>query len=763
MEQGTEPRYDDLGEEADDGWAEEPLGAPVSAGATALESLLAGLNPAPAEAVVAGEGPLLVLAGAGSGKTRVLTHRIAYLLATGMARPSEILAITFTNKAAGEMKERVARLVGPASRVMWVMTFHSACARILRQHADRLAYKRGFTIYDEADSRRMVKRCMDELEIDPKRFPPRSIKAQISGAKNRLRDAETLREEQGSFFEQTVADVYALYERRMHEANAMDFDDLLVRTVNLFELFSDLRERYARNFRHVLVDEYQDTNRVQYRLLQLLTGQHGNLFVVGDDSQSIYGFRAAEVRNILDFERDFPEATTVKLEQNYRSTGNILGAANGLIAHNRDRLEKNLWTEEGAGDPVTIAELQDEHEEARWVAGEIDRLVTEEGMSRDEVAVFYRTNAQSRVLEDTLVRFDVPYQVIGGTKFYERAEIRDAIAYLNVLANPADTVALTRILNSPRRGIGQTSEGRLLAFANTSGVSPMEAIEQVDRIPAMGAAAVKAIGRFGEMIASLRERAERRGPVAELLESVLSESGYVEALEAERTVEAEGRIENLQELVGMAGEFDANRELEGESELPPLEEFLEQISLINEQDALVDDGSKVTLMTLHNAKGLEYEAVFMIGCEDGVFPHSRSIDEGNLEEERRLCYVGLTRARKRLTLTYARRRTIFGASGTGIPSRFLGEIPSDLVERHSTAMPATGWGLGTPGGSGGFKAVPDPGPALHLTVGDDVVHASFGEGVVTAVEPGNVVVVRFRGQEGDRKLMADYAPIQKAS
>jgi DNA helicase-2/ATP-dependent DNA helicase PcrA len=547
----------------------------------------------------------------------------------------------------------------------------------------------------------------------------------------------------------------------------MDFDDLLVRTVNLFELFSDLRERYARNFRHVLVDEYQDTNRVQYRLLQLLSGQHGNLFVVGDDSQSVYGFRAADIRNILDFERDFPEATTVKLEQNYRSTGNILDAANGLIAHNRDRLEKNLWTDAGAGDPVTIAELQDEHEEARWVAGEVDRLVSEEGMSRDEVAVFYRTNAQSRVLEDTLVRFDVPYQVIGGTKFYERAEIRDAIAYLNVLANPADTVALTRILNSPRRGIGQTSEGRLLAFANTSGITPMEAVEQVERIPAMGAAAVKAIGRFGELIASLRERAERRGPVAELLESTLSESGYIEALEAERTVEAEGRIENLQELIGMAAEFDANRELEGESELPPLEEFLEQISLINEQDALVDDGSKVTLMTLHNAKGLEYEAVFMIGCEDGVFPHSRSIDEGSLEEERRLCYVGLTRARKRLTLTYARRRSIFGASGTGIPSRFLSEIPSHLVERHSTAMPATGWGTGSFGtggqGAGSFQAVPDPGPALELTVGDDVVHASFGEGVVTAVEPGNVIVVRFRGQEGDRKLMADYAPIQKAS
>ncbi len=746
----------------------EYYGAPISVGATAVEGLLAGLNPAQAEAVTHGEGPLLVLAGAGSGKTRVLTHRVAYLLATGMARPGEILAITFTNKAAGEMKERVATLVGAASRVMWVMTFHSACARILRQHADRLGYKRGFTIYDEADSRRMVKRCMDELEIDPKRFPPRSIKNQISGAKNRLRDAETMREEQGSFFEETVADVYELYERRMHAANAMDFDDLLVRTVNLFELFSDLRERYARNFRHVLVDEYQDTNRVQYRMLQLLTGEHGNLFVVGDDAQSVYGFRAADIRNILDFEKDHPEAATVKLEQNYRSTGVILDAANGLIAHNRDQMKKNLWTAEDRGELVTIAELGDEHEEARWVAGEIDRLGDEDGIGRDEVAVFYRTNAQSRVLEDTLVRFDVPYQVIGGTKFYERAEIKDAIAYLSVLANPADSVSLARVLNSPRRGIGSTSEGRLLAWANTTGVTPLEAVEQVDRVPGLGAAAVKAIGRFGEMIASLTERAERGGPVAELLESTLSESGYIEALEAERTIEAEGRVENLNELIGMAGEFDANRELEGESELPPLEEFLEQISLINEQDKLVDDSTLVTLMTLHNAKGLEYKAVFMIGCEDGVFPHSRSIDEGNLEEERRLCYVGVTRARERLALTYARRRNLFGSQGTGIPSRFLGEIPAELVDRQSTGLPqmgTTGWGIGTPGGATGFTAVPAPsGTALEFAVGDDVIHASFGAGVVTGVEPGNVIVIRFgHGSGGERKLMADYAPIQRAS
>ena len=503
-----------------------------------------------------------------------------------------------------------------------------------------------------------------------------------------------------------MADVYTLYEKRMHDNNAMDFDDLLVRTVNLFELFADVRERYSRQFRHVLVDEYQDTNRAQYRLLQLLSGEHGNLFVVGDDAQSIYGFRAAEIRNILDFERDF-DATTVKLEQNYRSTQTILDASNGLISHNREQMKKELWTDAGEGEKVTIAELADEHEEARWVAGEIDRLVDEEGIPRTEVAVFYRTNAQSRVLEDTLVRFDVPYQVIGGTKFYERAEIKDAIAYLTLLINPDDTVSLGRVINSPRRGIGKTSEGRLMGHANTVGRPPLELLAEPERVPGLGAAAVKAMGRFSEMIAGLRERAAKGGSVADLLEATLSETGYLDALEAERTIEAEGRIENLQELVGVAGEFDVNRELEGESETAPLEEFLEQISLFTAQDDIDDDEELVTLMTLHNAKGLEYRSVFIIGCEDGIFPHSRSVDEGSLEEERRLAYVGLTRARERLTLSSARRRTIFGASGSGIPSRFLGEIPEHLTERHSTAGPPTGWG-GLGSGSSGFNAPATP-------------------------------------------------------
>jgi DNA helicase II / ATP-dependent DNA helicase PcrA len=735
-------------------------GAPTEVGATAEERLLAELNPPQRKAVTHGDGPLLVLAGAGSGKTRVLTHRIAWLVATGRAQPGEILAITFTNKAANEMRERVERLVGSVSRLMWVMTFHSACARILRREAGRLGYKGTFTIYDEGDSLRMVKRCMKELELDPKRFPPRAVRAQISGAKNRLADAETFREEQGGFFEQTVADAYELYEKRMHESNAMDFDDLMVRAVNLFELFSDVRERYRRAFRHVLVDEYQDTNRAQYRLLQLLSENHGNLFVVGDESQSIYGFRHADIRNILEFERDFPEAEVVKLEQNYRSTQTILDATNAIIANNRARKPKRLWTDEDGGEPIRIAELTDEHEEARHVAGEIERLAGDAGVLRPEIAVFYRTNAQSRVLEDTLVRFDVPYQVIGGTKFYERAEIKDAIAYLTLLTNPADGVSFARIVNSPRRGIGQTTQAKLLSHANTTGSPVWEVVRRPEEVPGLGPAAVKSVARFAEMLESLAARAAAAPPVAELLEVVLSESGYLEALEAERTIEAEGRVENLRELVGVAGEFDANRALEqpGEDEIQPLDEFLQQLALYTDQDALRDTEELITLMTLHNAKGLEFEAVFMIGCEEGVFPHSRSIEEGNLEEERRLCYVGATRAKRHLSMSFARQRTLYGARGYNLPSRFLSEVPDRLVERQAIPEP-TGWGDGTRS-AGPARA--EPSPAVELAVGDDIVHASFGEGIVTAVEPGSVIAVRFASDGTERKLMADYAPLRKA-
>ena len=739
----------------------ESAGAPIEPGADRAERLLAELNEPQREAVRHGEGALLVLAGAGSGKTRVLTHRIAYLLAIGAARPGEILAITFTNKAASEMRERVEQLVGRATRAMWVTTFHSACARMLRADAEKLGYSRSFTIYDEGDSLRMIKRCMAELGVDPKRFPVRSIRSQVSGAKNRLEDADSYAQTAQREFEEAVAAIYPLYEKRMVEANAMDFDDLLVQMVNVLQLSKEARERWQRTFRHVLVDEYQDTNHAQYRLLQLLVAEHGNLMVVGDEDQSIYGFRHADIRNILDFERDFPEAEIVKLEQNYRSTQTILSAANAVVERNRERRPKQLWTEIAGGEPVRLSELTDEHEEARWVAGEIERLAEEDDVRREDVAVFYRTNAMSRVLEDTLNRFDLPYQVIGGTKFYERAEIKDAVAYLSLLANPSDQVSFARVVNSPRRGIGSTSQARLASHANTTGLPIWEVAERTEEVPGLSGAAIKSVGRFHETMVGLRERAEEEGAVAGLLEAVLQETGYLEALAAERTVEAEGRAENLEALIAGAAEFDAEREREGESEVTPLEEYLQQISLYTEQDGLRETESLITLMTLHNAKGLEYDTVFIVGCEDGAFPHMRALEEGGEEEERRLCYVGITRARQRLYLTWARERRLFGRAERNLPSRFVDELPDELTERYSSAPgAAAGLGWETTGGTEPLAPV-DPGPTLELRTGDDVVHASFGEGVVTGTEPGGIVVVRFAGDGSERKLMADYAPIRR--
>jgi DNA helicase-2/ATP-dependent DNA helicase PcrA len=574
---------------------------PDTASDPRIEALLEGLNPPQREAVTHGDGPLLILAGAGSGKTRVLTHRIGHLIHTGAARPGEILAITFTNKAAQEMRERVELLLGHSTRAMWVMTFHAACARLLRAEAPRLGYTRQFTIYDQADSRRLVKRCLDELGVDVKRFTPGAVHNQISDAKNKLRDAEAYRQLVGGFFESTVADVFGLYESEMHRMNAMDFDDLLVRTVNVLELFPEVRARYGATFRHVLVDEYQDTNHAQYRLLQLLAGGedgHRNLAVVGDDDQSIYSFRGADVTNILNFQDEFPEAKVVRLEQNYRSTQTILDAANGVIGHNRGRMGKHLWTDLGQGDAVKVRELDDEHAEARYVVGEIERMV-DEGVSRAEIACFYRTNAQSRVLEDTLVRREVGYQVIGGTKFYERAEVKDAISYLTILGNPQDVVSFTRVSNSPRRGIGQTSLSRVISHAATMGISVWEAAAEPAAVPGLGTAACKAIGRFMATMESLRERVAQGVPVGDILEAILHETGYLEWLEAERTIEAQGRMENLQELVEVAREFDAAAEAPEDT----LDVFLQQVALVADADTRRDDEGLVTLMTLHNAKG----------------------------------------------------------------------------------------------------------------------------------------------------------------
>jgi DNA helicase II / ATP-dependent DNA helicase PcrA len=731
---------------------------------TSTDELLAGLNEPQREAVMHGEGPLLILAGAGSGKTRVLTHRIAYLLRTGQARADQILAITFTNKAAQEMRERVELLVGRATRAMWVMTFHSACVRMLRADAHRLGYTRQFTIYDAADSRRAIKKCLDDLDIDVKRFTPRAMQSQISDAKNKLRSADDYRQLVGSYFEQTVADVYEHYERELHRMNAMDFDDLLVRAVNVLELFQEVRDRYATNFRHILVDEYQDTNRAQYRWLQLLSSEHRNLAVVGDDDQSIYAFRGADIQNILNFQDDYVDAHVVKLEQNYRSTQTILSAANAVVENNRGRMTKALWSDIGEGDPIRVREMADEHAEARFVAAEIERMV-DEGVSRAEIAVFYRTNAQSRVLEDMLVRAQIGYQVIGGTKFYERAEIRDAIAYLTFLINPQDASAFTRIANSPRRGIGQTSLSRVLSHADTMGIPVWEAAAEPGSVPGLGTAAQKALARFMSTMERLRERVESEAPVGVLLDEMLREIGYLDALEAERTIEAQGRIENLEELVRVAREYDGTAEDGGS-----LGEFLQQIALLADADTRTDDEGLVTLMTMHNAKGLEYPIVFMLGMEDGVFPHSRALDEGGLEEERRLAYVGITRAMRDLTLTYARRRNAFGANSFGVRSRFLDEIPRELTdqpERERAGLPTgrvaswAGAAAASAEASGMGGARGGDGAGQVFRTGDDVIHASFGEGVVVGTEPGGIVVVRFAGDGSERKLMADYAPVRK--
>src|SRR6266536_2930449 len=712
---------------------------------TSPESYLAGLNPAQREAVLETEGPLLVIAGAGSGKTRVLTNRVGHLITACGVKPNEILAITFTNKAANEMNERLEDLLGPTARRLWILTFHAACGRILRREAPRLGYGTNFTIYDQADQIRLTKACLEELERDPKRFVPRGIHAQISNAKNNLVGPEEYRSRVASFYDQTVADVYDLYQRRLFASNAVDFDDMLYLTVEVLERFPEAREKWQKAFRYVLVDEYQDTNHAQYRFLQLMAEKHKNLFAVGDPDQSIYAFRGADIRNIMEFEADFPGTRVIPLEQNYRSTNTILRGANAVIANNRERKPKELWSELGEGEPVHVVEVEDEHAEARFVAAGIASRV-EEGFSGDEIAVFYRTNAQSRVLEDVLVRQGVAYQVIGGPRFYERAEIKDAIAYLQAIDNPYDAVSLTRIANRPRRGIGDSSLARLQTWADAQGRSLWEAMEFAEEA-GVGAAPLRAVQGFRTLMQSLQSGA-LEFPVSELLERTLERSGYLEALEAERTIEALGRLENLQELVGVAREYQET------AEEPSLSHFLQEISLFSDQDSIRGEESLVTLMTLHNAKGLEFRAVYLIGMEEGIFPHARSIEEQGIEEERRLCYVGMTRAQGLLTLTHASSRSRWGSRNYNLPSRFLDELPGS-VERDRL-RPSSWSNYGAP-----QTATPrDDVPAL--STGDSVRHGTLGEGVVTGIEPGGVVMVRF-ADGSERRLMLDYAPLEKVT
>jgi DNA helicase II / ATP-dependent DNA helicase PcrA len=688
-----------------------------------------------------------VIAGAGSGKTRVLTRRIAHLLRAVGVKPPEILAITFTNKAAAEMRERVEDLVGPPARASWVMTFHAACGRILRREAPRLGYRSNFTIYDSADQLRLTKQCLEDLERDPKRFTPRGIHSQISNAKNQLIGPDEYASRVASFYDQTVADVYKLYQTKLFNANAVDFDDMLYLTDDVLERFPEAQEKWQKAFRYLLVDEYQDTNHAQYKFLQLLAANHSNVFAVGDPDQSVYGFRGADIRNVLEFEQDFPGAKTIALEQNYRSTNSILEAANGVISHNRERKPKNLWSELGDGEPVHVVEVEDEHAEARYVAAEIARLV-EEGFNGREIAVFYRTNAQSRVLEDVLVRQGVAYQVIGGPRFYERAEIKDLVAYLQVIDNPYDVVSLLRIANRPRRGIGDSTLAKLMSFADDAEMSLWEAMDRTDAA-GVGTAPSKAVASFRNVIQSLMS-ASQELDVPELIERVLEQTGTLDALEAERTIESQGRIENLQELVALAREW-----MESAAE-PTLSSFLQEVSLYSDQDAIRGDGSLVTLMTLHNAKGLEFRAVYLIGMEEGIFPHSRSIEEQGVEEERRLCYVGMTRAMERLTLMHASSRMLYGGRSYNLPSRFLDELPERHIERERL-QPASWSNYGAPKQSQIAPREDIP----SLATGDSVRHGTLGEGVVVRIEPGGVVTVRFADDGAERRLMLDYAPLEK--
>ncbi|KPH97739.1 UvrD-like DNA helicase [Actinobacteria bacterium OK074] len=822
-------------------------------------ALLDGLNENQRAAVVHSGSPLLIVAGAGSGKTRVLTHRIAYLLGERHVHPGQVLAITFTNKAAGEMKERVEQLVGPRANAMWVMTFHSACVRILRRESKRLGFTSSFSIYDAADSKRLMALVCRDLDLDPKRFPPKSFSAKISNLKNELIDEEDFAGQAADGFEKTLAQAYALYQSRLREANALDFDDLIMTTVNLLRAFPDVAEHYRRRFRHVLVDEYQDTNHAQYSLVRELVGiadpaappglEHpAELCVVGDADQSIYAFRGATIRNILQFEEDYADATTILLEQNYRSTQTILSAANAVIERNESRRPKNLWTNAGAGATITGYVADTEHDEAQFVAEEIDRLVDAGDAKAGDVAVFYRTNAQSRVFEEIFIRVGLPYKVVGGVRFYERKEVRDVLAYLRVLANPEDSVPLRRILNVPKRGIGDRAEAMIDALSQRERISFPQALKRVDEAYGMAARSTNAVKRFNTLMEDLRTIVESGAGPATVLEAVLERTGYLAELQASTDPQDETRIENLQELAAVALEFEQGRSTgvpaaaSGEgaagdaasgdagtagtagegaaaAEVAPepvaeagagaadpapdagavalggtLSDFLEQVALVADSDQIPDedeDGSGViTLMTLHTAKGLEFPVVFLTGMEDGVFPHMRSLGQTKeLEEERRLAYVGITRARERLYLTRSSLRSAWGQPSYNPPSRFLEEIPEQHVQwkrMGAVAGPAAPLSRGSASGgvsgaaasllsssrsrssaagASGFATRRGAAekPVIALAVGDRVTHDQFGLGTVVGVKGTGTnaeATVDF-GEEKPKRLLLRYAPVEK--
>ncbi|ORT99185.1 ATP-dependent DNA helicase UvrD/PcrA [Anaerovibrio sp. JC8] len=785
--------------------------------------IFSGLNPAQRDAVECLEGPLLIMAGAGSGKTRVLTHRIANLLAHGVS-PYSILAITFTNKAAAEMRDRVDRMIGEGSRDIWLSTFHSFCARILRREIEASGiYQKNFVIYDTSDTQSVIKKCLKEMNLDDKQYTPGGVLGAISSAKNQMMGPQAFAQHvraNGTFYDQKVSEIYTLYQKKLRDNNALDFDDLLLVAVSILEENEEVRTRYQRRFRYIMVDEYQDTNGAQYQLTRLLAGGHHNLCVVGDADQSIYGWRGADMRNILNFESDYPEARTIMLEQNYRSTKKILAAANAVIEHNANRKKKVLWTDNTEGDPITTYLASDERDEARFILDNIVKQKTIFNTPYGDMAVLYRTNAQSRILEEAFMRQGMPYTIVGGLKFYERMEVKDIIAYLRVLSNPFDSVSLSRIINVPRRGIGDTSVNKLSSYANEREISLFEVIGSPDilnEIPGLTARTKNPLGAFSTLLLNLMNQQDSMS-VSELMEAIIDQTGYIEALKADKKKGEDNtsRIENLREFVGVAKDFEkTERE-------PSLQNFLEHISLITDLDKTIEATDRVTLMTLHAAKGLEFPVVFIAGMEEGMFPHSRTLEsQEELEEERRTCYVGITRAERKLFLTYAIMRTIYGQTRAYDPSRFLEEIPAQYKEElsarrtfgvgsytgsyggsyssergpGSTYMPRFSQGSSQSGRQGQAMSAMDAiktvrgttGPARIVTnstasaatnrssgvimpdtsiswkAGDKAVHSMFGTGTVVAVTgSGDDTQLKIAfPNKGVKSLALKYAPLKK--
>lgn len=741
------------------------------------DKLLNGLNPEQQNAVKATNGPLLIMAGAGSGKTRVLTHRIAYLMVEKGVNPYNILAITFTNKASREMRDRIYKMMGGAAEEIWISTFHSMCVKILRRDIDRIGFNRNFTILDTTDQQSVIKGILKDKNIDPKKFDPRAILGSISSAKNEMIDPEEYAKVAGGYFEKVVSDVYEEYQRRLRKNQALDFDDLIMKTIQLFKRVPEVLEYYQRKFQYIHVDEYQDTNKAQYMLVKLLSSRFKNLCVVGDSDQSIYRWRGADIANILSFEKDYPNATVIFLEQNYRSTKRILLAANKVISNNMNRKPKNLWTENPEGNKIVYYRADSEQGEAQFVAGKIKELTKNGGKKLSDIAILYRTNAQSRVMEEVLLKSNIDYSIVGGTKFYDRKEIKDMLAYLRLISNPDDDISLQRVINVPKRGIGSSSLDKIANFAALHDISYYQALESIELI-GLSPKTTKSVTEFRDLIHNYTQMQEFLS-VTELVEEVLDKSGYRDMLKAEKSLEAQSRLENLDELLSVTKSFEETNEDKS------LVAFLTDLALVADIDSMDDESEQtdsIVLMTLHSAKGLEFPVVFLIGMEEGVFPHSRSLmEEAEMEEERRLAYVGITRAEQNLFLTNAQMRTLFGRTNTNPASRFINEIPVDLLEgvepekRFFTPFGSQSKSFGSPGNKLAAQAARKPvvrpvastsgGDGLSWKVGDKAEHGKWGIGTVVSVKgegEGTELDIAFRSPTGIKRLLAKFAPIKKA-